>query len=755
MKSKLLLIPYALAIFGVFLHCLRPDVTEHLLSFYQFQARDVHRALELLRGHWIFYGPEMTGGGNLPGPLYYFFLALSLLFDPTWISAWYGLLVLWGLSAVAGWFFLRRVTSDREAFLWVAMLAFSALSHRFVMIFLNVSYMIPFTVLAAVCFCLAYGNDGKRRDLAFIAGCFITGLAIQFHFSIASYVFAVSLIQFLPRLTGLRPQDPRVYWRGLAAFTVPLIPYLVWLTLRQFHIPLGQPSAFGGSSEWALPSLVVLTGYVANVPIERFLNDGFMHILEAFPFILFPALATFGWARRRGHKIEIQGVAAYLRVLTLFAICSFPAFFYWWIAPIGCRYGMPFYIPLLFITTLLFYVIAQSPGLSRICLVLTGIVFGVCCFYFAGFHSDELEPRLGVQFVEAIGIPSVLVLLLARRQRRTAFLFAICLAVTFLQDRITREGDVSATVDLMPHQYQWLKIWENIYAETGWSFSTAIHRTYFVNHHIEQDAEPPYAQAITNAGTSTPKKTPPDGYIVDAGVSPGDIWSLGLKKWLLQQNVQKEVKLALEAGELQLEQPLVTDILIIPYRVVKENILPSHFHDYGEAYARDPREGLLDQVPGNESVKPTQPGTYVFKWNECPEHDPFCSTGAVVRLLPAKKGEARLDVTVLGQAISQVSPWISPNWTQGWVAPYVAVTCGGKREKRELASTIGYSRKYAGDKTHLLLLGNNSFVAPFERELSFACDGKIDAISVGREGSAIETIYKLKSLPGRELTARM
>src|SRR4051812_7452942 len=44
-----------------------------------FQARDLDRASLLTHGQFIFFGPEVTGGGNLPGPFYYVLLAIPKL----------------------------------------------------------------------------------------------------------------------------------------------------------------------------------------------------------------------------------------------------------------------------------------------------------------------------------------------------------------------------------------------------------------------------------------------------------------------------------------------------------------------------------------------------------------------------------------------------------------------------------------------------------------------------------------------------
>src|SRR6185312_13630599 len=95
---------------------------------------------------------------------------------------------------------------------------------------------------------------------------------------------------------------------------------------------------------------------------------------------------------------------------------------------------------------------------------------------------------------------------------------------------------------------------------------------------------------------------------------------------------------------------------------------------------------------------------------------------------------------------------ISPAWTQAWIKPYLEIQCGGKTETFALASSIGFSRDYAFEPEHPILLGNNSFKAPFDREFEMECAQKPTEITAGRESSTVETIYQVKQLSAQRLT---
>src|SRR5437763_652159 len=72
-------------------------------NFSIYQARDIQRALDLLNGHWIWYGPDLSGGGTLPGPFYYWLLALPLLIFGNWESLIWLNLTLASAAAVGFW----------------------------------------------------------------------------------------------------------------------------------------------------------------------------------------------------------------------------------------------------------------------------------------------------------------------------------------------------------------------------------------------------------------------------------------------------------------------------------------------------------------------------------------------------------------------------------------------------------------------------------------------------------------------------
>jgi len=736
-------------------YCSNLTEAREWITFWVFQQRDLHRALGVLAGQPIFFGPEMTGGGNLPGPLYYYLLAFSLWLKPVWESAWLFELSMFLGAALIGWMFFRKQFSWILALVFITLFFVAPDTRRFTIFFLNVSYMIPFTVASLVLTCLAVSASTERaRARSFLGSCFITGCALQFHFSVVVLLLALLFMW----LAAAKLKLPRVslgtLGSGLVLFTLPSLPYLAWLARGSMG---GQVAGYPGSAEKSLPVLMQLLADTGNIPLDEFLHDGFQHFIQTIPFALLILSPVALWLRS-GPGEPNSGTEKFKKPLWICAAFSFPPFLYWFFVPIGNRYGQPFYLSLIFLTVTELNSVLHSRRRLKVFNLVAGTI--LCAYVVFCFATEPVSWTAILPIGAVCLLPVAVAYWSSPDFRRFGFAAALavmmCLAMGLAQTRLLQDGVVKRSANMMPRLRHWTHIWGPIYRHTGWSWDEAIHRTYFIGHHIEQDAQSGYEFVIARAKTQVRNENPPDGFFVDFAKNPGDFDDTGdAVRWMLEQNISEDLKDALRAGDIRLEDSLHPKMLIMPYRTVKSRLLPAHFHDYGEAYLRDPDESLLDEIRAPEAAIAKGGGRFVFKWNECPETEVFCSTGALVELKKQERDSVALKVRVIGQAISQVSPWISPNWTEAWNSPYVELKCGGEIQRFKLASSIGYRREYANETEHLHLRGNNSIVAPFEREFSLPCKGKPQALTVGRESSTVETIYRTKELPGKPLTLKL
>ncbi|MGZ3721486.1 MAG: hypothetical protein ACXVA9_01065 [Bdellovibrionales bacterium] len=728
--------------------------------FYEFQARDLQRALALLAGQPIFFGPEMTGGGNLPGSLYYYLLALPLSFSPAWFSAWYFLITTYVAAGLLGFEFFRRNFSWPLGVLWLGFFLMAPTTHRFEALFLNVSYMLPWTITALILICLAFGSAvEKTREHSFLAACFVLGCALQFHFSNISLFLSILTLQLCARRLKLPQVSRKCFLSGIALFALPSLPFFIWWISKSLGYPFGQATSYSGVPDFGTSSLAVLftvlPSSLAAMKTSEFWSEGFSHVITTapYPMLILGILSALHWAGERSKSCE----NSFRKPILICAIYSFFPFFYWFFAPLGSRYGQAFYVSLLFLSLMDLHALLSN----RRRLVIynsAAAVLLVGCILFTIKSHPEIVTKVGFPFLAVILLSAAIAFNLRSEHRwglAGALCFTLSLALSFVQGHLGSESTAAAATRRLPALGHWLKIWGPVIQRTGWDWETAIHHTYFINHHMEQFPRPGFEAALA-ANPRQPSRDDLDGVIVSLQNSPADFEQPGdPTQWLLKQDIQSDIKEAIRHGDLAFEPSLNPKILILPFKVRRESILPRTFHNYGEAYARDSEELILDKIPSTEAAERIAFDRVAFKWNECPDGAPFCSSGILVKYSQTESGKLDLAVRVVGQAISQVSPWICPNWTQAWIEPYVEVLCGGETHKFKLISSLGFRREYAIDSSLVLLLGNNSIVAPFERDYQIACKGKLSAISAGRESSQVESLYNSKKLPGKRLTINL
>lgn len=771
LKTKIGALPLAATVVLAFFFAFSVQRLKWRMYFFVFQERDIHRALELLAGKLIFFGPEMTGGGNLPGPFYYVLLASALFFDPSWESAWLCLILLMLAAGLIGWIYFFRRFSMLIGFVWLALFGMASTTGRIVGHFINASYVMPFVVPALICICTAFSPAPDRmRKICFVAACLLIGLSIQLHFSVVCLMFAILVLQWLaPRWNAPRIET-RAFWLGMAFFLLPSLPYIVWRSLEAHGFPFGQENSNAGRPEQALPSLFLLMDFIRALPTAQLVKEAVIHLVETIPAAFFPLALTYAVFRARPADAEFAGVSRWLRgqfllpPLIVCAIAGFVPFSYWFFAPIGGRYGSVFYISMILISVLLLRGVFESRRMARFYCVAVAGVFLLMTSYFVFQHKDVIPLQMfgGLAVLGLFPIAACLVFdrnsVEKAAGRPLVFLSAALTIVTAgIQQRMVHAGDFLTMPSLMPSRLAWDIIWYNVYTRTGWSYDEAIHRLYFIDHHIEQDARPVYREIAREYKPFVGEDdVVPDGFFISVLHSGMGMTPEATRRWLLKQTIHKDVRQALEQGGLRLGRPLPGNLLIAPYFVVDRELLPESFHSYGQGYLRAPEEALLDDLPESEGTRPLSENELLFKWNECPDRHKLCSTGAIVKVSRETADTYRFDVKVFGSVISQVSPWITPYWTQQWINPYLEVECGSGPVRRRLASSIGYGREYATyPTTHALLWGNNSIVAPFKRSFRIECRKPPAALTLGREGSQVEVLYQILKIGPKRLTVNL
>ncbi len=731
--------------------------------FFIFQNRDISRARNLLAGNLIFYGPEMTGGGNLPGPLYYIFLSVSQFFSQTWKSAWIMQLILVQLATLIAAFYFKTKGSITQMLLWVVFFSLAPFTYNYLKFFLNISSMFVFTVSALILILKVQDdkNSLKTRSNSFLWASLIIGMGLQFHFSIITFYIALLLMNYFPKKIGLCSVSQKTILKGIALFLAPSLPYFIWSLCARLNLNFGVPAFYSGTSASAPVSLLHLMTYGYSE------GQGYIIAKTLFsltPFTLFLILPIYYFDKNKDSKVSDEKVEFLKKIkpLLVCVVVSFPPVFELFYSPQASRYTMPFCVGLNVLNLFFFQETIKSHKRIKIFNVLS-VVTLILLWVYVYLFFNHLFTKSIVTFFSVVSIITFLVFLFDKKffESGKSVLVSLALAVALIQTQHSM-GIIGAFASkdwgvFMPNFEEWEKIWTVINRETGWDYEYARRRIYYIGHHLEQDPELALTDFKKNEKKSPKISNPPDGFFVSNRYRTflTKIWGpqFTAERWMMKQNFQPEVFRAIKNGEIKLGKNVSQEILIIPFWVQDKNKFANFFHDLGEGYKLSEDDKKLSLVPGKEGVMKNGVNEFIFKWNENPDQNEYSSTGAIVSMLKKDSSNFLVNVKVVGFTLSQITPWVMPTWTQAWLTPYVRVRCDNEDSKIFLlATSIGFNRSYSYDVKTPLLQGNNSFVGPFERSFEINCKNGIKGLSIGRSGSSVETITKVNRLPEKVLS---
>ncbi len=739
----------------------------HRTIFYAFQTRDLTRAADLLLGTPIFYGPEMTGGGNLPGPFYYFLLLPSMLFGANWENAWAEMMVLAAASGTLAWIYFRSKGLPLVGLLACSFVAGAAFTQHFLTIFINPSYQFIVLVPVLILICRAFDPEAQpaTRSRSFIGAALLIGLGIQIHYSIIALFPAMLTLQIFAKRLGAPQVKAKILWIAAATLIVPTVPYLVWLLLLNQNVQLGQASNYVGHSSNSLPMLAFLFNAISAINpwdialiIKRQLQVNTPPTLYLIALSLMVSHSAAKWVKNPGlmaddENLKMRG-RALTRPLWVCAAFGFIPFSYVFIVPIANRYGLTMMISLVLLAAVL-----QGCALSskfkqytfNTLALLTAAALGLTVVESPEVSSSDLA-HMGA----AVGAAALVIFItfINNPKLPTAkiFGFVLSVALVLLHREQCRLGEFRMYKSNMVRYEHWHSVWSDIYQQTGWPVEKLKTRIYFINAHIDGDPEPMYRTVMQERGPVTQSNNAPDGFFVFVK-PPGT--DRDFRKWILEQPINDEVRGGIENGLIRLSVTSQEGAWAVAYHVDPKANLPKHFHNWGLFYNKSTdRERLSGQAAN--TAKKIADNKFLFKWNECPDQHPYCDNGAFVNM--SSKGDGRLEVSVevIGESLSQNSPWIHPTWTQSWNNPYVEINCGKKREILNLAANIGYQRKFMFyQEITTYFIANNSMLAPFERTFQLRCDQPVSSVSVGREASTVDRIQDSFVLPAQKLTVKL
>lgn len=357
-----------------------------------YQGRDILRASDLaFNGNWFWYGPELLGGGYLPGGLYYALLAI-----PIWLTNnLYSTITLQHLFVICtGIFSIYSIkkTSDFTTALWFYLLFLTIpYTLEFFLQFDNPSFLYPFLALI---FHLFYKNSLTKIEILALGA--LLSFASQLHGSINFLFFCILVILLTVRKIPLKSLI--IYVLG---YYFPAIPYFVWKIIYSTDewgsVGTSLSTIYNESllqyNDW-LNNKVFWTTFYNNL-LEN-LSDHFFWSISSQILITMLALGSLI------HFLDKKRLALSSRVRVSFAlsfILLVPGYFYLIAYPLERpRYVLVSVFSFLYFFSFLFHDLKKNKLISR-SMLFVGVVLSLIWLSSNDFEYFKNYPAWLVGFL--------------------------------------------------------------------------------------------------------------------------------------------------------------------------------------------------------------------------------------------------------------------------------------------------------------------------------------------------------------------
>ena len=735
-----------------------------LATTWSFTERDIRRAEEVLRGKLIFFGPEATGGGNLPGGLFYYLLAIPLFFGFEGTGIWSIFALGFSVScAMVFWFLRSHTRSSLPALVGVSVLLFQAML-RYIGTVLNSTLIFVFVTFATIQVLQAYSGDEKRRSRALICAFVAIGLGMQLHLTILFVLIGALVLQLGSNKIGVKALPWKSWAMGGLLLLLTLAPFFAWKVSLALGYHWGQPAPeYIGRGTTAPLSLLNLFSISEGISWRELVPSMFTRSLGMMTGALLCVPLVLWWMPTRSN--EDQGTRpneALKCALVLTVVGAIPALYYL-IVMIGARYMATWGVSSAILIGLCFARMTENPKGLRIF-----NAFGLACIFCEithGFYKERewqeillgLSPHMSGTFVLLmIAVALVAHFVDSRKDlpwKRLVLASTLIAIWTIIPFQYTQRFEAYPGFTIL-RNYQAKFVATMIWRRTGWDFEEVRKRVFFVVPHMEQGLEVIYRQVTR--GAQKPKVTLtdiPSGFIVTGAYPyPAKPDLADFINWMRNENIPRELKEGILDGGIKLFPPVSRyAITLAGYRTEKTDLYPPYFQNIGFPYLEAKAQEDLQGLPDSDGTTQTDSKTVYFHWNECPGRPAYCRTALKAEFERGSQGRTLVVKTeVRGFTLSQSSRWVVPDFTIAWVGTYVRVRCERGDSVQTVADAIGYYRPLEA-KILGMHFGNNSFLAPFDRQMVFPCQGRLLDLTVGKKASSITNTERGLELPQSEL----
>lgn len=685
-----------LLIFSVlfFAFILAPNIEKlNVPSLYM--ARDIRRSIEIyFAGKWFWMGPDLSGGGYLPGPFFYFLIGSVFYFFKS-ISAVFCLEVALGAtSAVVLWNHICRKYSETAAVIYFFCFLNSLFFLGTLVEFWNPSFIFLFLLVS---FALLNGPAGNARLAC--AG-LLLGLCLQIHLTgliliIGYFVFVLTL------KTTAKKKLHKLLLVGFFAL-LPQIPFFIQ---RVFN--------HQGFSDLAA-ALQTFTQHIASPQLRPDAVFNWLGYFSREVFFL-PSLLCLAFLRQKDfgpNKKFIFILAAISSSLSIWIL--YGAF-------------LSRYLISLFLFGSLFLAIKAAEMIERsrrfrftfIFLLVPGFIMKL-----PGSYSEELFKMTVFEFI-FLGLLLFLTFILACFFFRTKYAKATFLVLSltsvlsalFIKAHQNHSGNSrnGFSGDLSMHSANLLL--RKVIETTGWSYVYFREHTFVKGIDRELDLSLTYELLLSEISHSQVSRNY-DGLLV--------------YRESLFDNLPEFILKALETGQISCDKNLKTEGFNLCFYSFTKGREKLRWNNIGYAYLYKNTPDFF--VEKSDGILQVGPNEAVFYINSCNDFKSECSVFFRLRLL-----SSQLYVEVTGDPLAAVDPAVNPAWVLSLYKPLLNFDCRGKKVSIPIAQHLGFEAF------------RNSVLAPFDNTYALPCSRPSSIRLEFSDGENIFRNYTAGKLPAYQL----
>jgi hypothetical protein len=713
----------------------------HIWSFSYFlifQDRDLERAKQLAGGSLVFFGPEMLGGGNLPGGFYYYLLSIPYLLGLNWSACWYLMIILLSTGIGLAWIFIASMFGYFSAIIFISLIFNSAALLIVEGFFLNPSFLPFFTICSIIGLSLTFSKVPVSKNRYWMATCFLVGLSMQIHFNAFFILLSGIFLQLTAQRIKINQLNRRYFFMGLIIFVLTILPYYISNFLSKYGIIIGQqaPSISGSNMNATTLLLRRIWSGLLNINLESFLQNMMFQLQPEVLLCLFVLPAGF-WvfnhilqkdkteSKQEDNRVELFKILAIIGVfnvipqLLLFITTGLSSVYY----TVNVILVIAFIASAIPVRALNESQRVKYYYLTAACLLLVAIykfwkapefnlnaMFEISIIYYFVIFTIFA----GIMIVKKVGYATILLVV-----------FMLLLPNISLKYNLSLWEGKAELFKTIVKLEDIRNLSRYIIRETHWDFATARKKIMRMNILSELGLRQIYLDESKGTTCGMGSKNP-DGYIITILDSTDDKTRLekAPNEWLFSKRPLHVIHEFMINDNLRVDKPVFFgNVVLLEYYLKDPKTGASlSIQNIGYAYEMNEFDGYFEEYP--LGVSTIGNGLYFIHWNNCLEDERKCSIGYLVDLEKLSSSDKTVKVSIIGQSLTSPSICVIPDWSEMLISPYITFECDGKKYKKELIRRLGN-----------IIINNiyysNLVAAPYEANVVNPCKGRVSQITVG------------------------